>query len=779
MDLNALAFTLGSEIFFAPGQFAPSSPDGLELIAHELMHVVQYDESRLPLGRGPGLDVSSPQDAHEREAVLAAQAVTTQLLASPPDTPTSAATLVERTDGIACNSYPTQEEGHGVGGSDGSVGSWYVCGGDGCGVGPAGALMASREESPTSKSALTPPTGLGFAGTQNFAPGISAWTEGTNGEGVAAQYSTLRLRVFSIDARPADIDLVFADGSKQIVARMALVGPEIADFDMSGFPIGTNFVHVLIGDRLVSLVAFKCVSLEDYEKMERIPAASTSGPSMAVEHDNQFTKQQRRDAKYLTKGETEGTLLSVTGLAQGSEIAEGLQLPVIITSSVPGYHQITLIDTWRSPDPSRPDGPPLARHRLLTYAYLDGPGQTTPRNVTLLTPGNHAVQLCYSSFSADGSKGRTVDTEVSIRVIGSEEYLGDKVLESAFRDAEQRYAVRGHWLSDDSRWSDQSLMSHLRSIELQIVLKRDKIVVVDLSLPGLSAEVTGPRTDDLADSVRTVLGSWAERVENGWATLTLPPDLAGGQECIITLETEGTRHKVGNALGIAGLAIGTVSLFVSTGGLAGAILEIVGWGTTVTSAGLNIYNNYEDHGDQSAMDFVTLAMSAITFPLEGGAATLRAISGGRLSLEGAKVSVEMKAVRFMLSNGETFAIELPAGLFEISDLYQAYALASPEDKPRAWKALEDRSISLGYGLILEALSVPGALSDMTPSKGGQAHGSSATNPASSGITPGQPPNTNISTSPSGSPTQSPSDTISTPASTPPIGDDIYQGFRSK
>lgn len=81
IDLNALAFTLGSHVFFGRGQFSPSSSDGLELIAHELMHVVQADEHRLPSSSGHGLDVSSPQDAHEREAVEVGGKIAGQLSA--------------------------------------------------------------------------------------------------------------------------------------------------------------------------------------------------------------------------------------------------------------------------------------------------------------------------------------------------------------------------------------------------------------------------------------------------------------------------------------------------------------------------------------------------------------------------------------------------------------------------------------------------------------------------------------------------------------------------
>ena len=39
--VGAKAFARGDHIYFGPGQFNPSSPEGLELLAHELAHVVQ------------------------------------------------------------------------------------------------------------------------------------------------------------------------------------------------------------------------------------------------------------------------------------------------------------------------------------------------------------------------------------------------------------------------------------------------------------------------------------------------------------------------------------------------------------------------------------------------------------------------------------------------------------------------------------------------------------------------------------------------------------------
>ncbi len=40
-ELNARAFTIGSDIYFAPGEFTPETERGRELLAHELTHVVQ------------------------------------------------------------------------------------------------------------------------------------------------------------------------------------------------------------------------------------------------------------------------------------------------------------------------------------------------------------------------------------------------------------------------------------------------------------------------------------------------------------------------------------------------------------------------------------------------------------------------------------------------------------------------------------------------------------------------------------------------------------------
>jgi Domain of unknown function (DUF4157) len=56
-DVGAVAFTHGTDVHFAPGRFEPSSTDGLELLAHELTHVVQQGGARTaPVQRKVGFE---------------------------------------------------------------------------------------------------------------------------------------------------------------------------------------------------------------------------------------------------------------------------------------------------------------------------------------------------------------------------------------------------------------------------------------------------------------------------------------------------------------------------------------------------------------------------------------------------------------------------------------------------------------------------------------------------------------------------------------------------
>jgi hypothetical protein len=67
-SVSARAFTTGSDVYFAKGEYQPGSSSGQDLLAHELTHVVQQRDASTS---GP-LQVSQPGDALENEAESAA-----------------------------------------------------------------------------------------------------------------------------------------------------------------------------------------------------------------------------------------------------------------------------------------------------------------------------------------------------------------------------------------------------------------------------------------------------------------------------------------------------------------------------------------------------------------------------------------------------------------------------------------------------------------------------------------------------------------------------------
>ncbi|MFT4113330.1 GNAT family N-acetyltransferase [Silvibacterium sp.] len=89
-SIGAIAFTWGSDIHFAPGQYSPHTPHGQFLLGHELTHVVQQRAGRVanPFGSGVAVvqdqaleaeadrlgKMASMSRAHEQAAVPATQA---------------------------------------------------------------------------------------------------------------------------------------------------------------------------------------------------------------------------------------------------------------------------------------------------------------------------------------------------------------------------------------------------------------------------------------------------------------------------------------------------------------------------------------------------------------------------------------------------------------------------------------------------------------------------------------------------------------------------------
>lgn len=83
-SIGALAFTVGTDLYFAPDQYQPHTQYGRELIGHELTHVVQQREGRVGNPFGDGVAVVHDEELEaeaDREGRAAAQA---KMAAIPP-----------------------------------------------------------------------------------------------------------------------------------------------------------------------------------------------------------------------------------------------------------------------------------------------------------------------------------------------------------------------------------------------------------------------------------------------------------------------------------------------------------------------------------------------------------------------------------------------------------------------------------------------------------------------------------------------------------------------
>jgi hypothetical protein len=78
--LAANAYTTGRDIYFATGKYAPASPEGQHLLAHELTHTVQQASGAtgLAASRKDGIEIDGENDRLESQARLTADAVVPQ-----------------------------------------------------------------------------------------------------------------------------------------------------------------------------------------------------------------------------------------------------------------------------------------------------------------------------------------------------------------------------------------------------------------------------------------------------------------------------------------------------------------------------------------------------------------------------------------------------------------------------------------------------------------------------------------------------------------------------
>jgi len=91
--LHARAFTVGEDIAFAPGEYAPDTPEGRKLLAHELTHVVQQrGDSGLriqrqpkdkPVNWVPGMRAKMLKNAWERDTVRFYKGETVEIISTP------------------------------------------------------------------------------------------------------------------------------------------------------------------------------------------------------------------------------------------------------------------------------------------------------------------------------------------------------------------------------------------------------------------------------------------------------------------------------------------------------------------------------------------------------------------------------------------------------------------------------------------------------------------------------------------------------------------------
>ncbi len=95
---GALAYTRGTDIYFAPGQYDPESERGQELLGHELAHVVQQAQGRVQATKqAKGLAVNDDAGLEREADELGAQAARGERAALPPQGGgTAAAALIQR-----------------------------------------------------------------------------------------------------------------------------------------------------------------------------------------------------------------------------------------------------------------------------------------------------------------------------------------------------------------------------------------------------------------------------------------------------------------------------------------------------------------------------------------------------------------------------------------------------------------------------------------------------------------------------------------------------------
>jgi hypothetical protein len=190
--LHAMAFAIGRDIYFGRGAWRPGTPAGDELLAHELTHVVQADEGRLPSApSGGGMDVSNPNDPHEREAVSMGRKVAQQLSTGSFDAPAVDSGLSEVAPAAAMDSAGPVTE------AAGATATATVATTEGPASDAPAASEAISADSGAVASRDTTTTSTPTTGTSTSSPTSSADTQGA-GE---SAYATLMIAGKEVQVR--------------------------------------------------------------------------------------------------------------------------------------------------------------------------------------------------------------------------------------------------------------------------------------------------------------------------------------------------------------------------------------------------------------------------------------------------------------------------------------------------------------------------------------------------------------------------------------------------
>lgn len=113
--IGAIAFTWGSDIHFAPGQYNPHTPQGQSLLGHELTHVVQQRAGRVSNPFGSGVAVIQDQALEAEADRLGHQAAMSRSPAGvSPATSGELASSGSQTGGAVNNPVITRKAAHSV-----------------------------------------------------------------------------------------------------------------------------------------------------------------------------------------------------------------------------------------------------------------------------------------------------------------------------------------------------------------------------------------------------------------------------------------------------------------------------------------------------------------------------------------------------------------------------------------------------------------------------------------------------------------------------------------